>query len=97
MFLIGWKILLIVLYLLYILCVYEIYNVIFLLLLFCYLMKKYFFKNFLVDGFISRKKNYRKKYIICFVMVIICIVGGIYYIKLSEKKKFLCILLLSLK
>lgn len=72
------------------------YIMLFFKLLFCYLMKKYFFKNFLVDGFISRKKNYRKKYITCFVMVIICIVGGIYYIKLSEKK-FLCILLLSLK
>lgn len=69
----------------------------FLLLLFCYLMKKYFLQNSSVDGSISRKKNYRKKYITRFAMVTICTAGGIYYIKLSEKKKFLCISLLSLK
>lgn len=49
-------------------------------------MKKYFFLNSSVDGSISRKKNYRKKYITRFAMVTICTAGGIYYIKLSEKK-----------
>lgn len=58
----------------------------FFLLLFCYLMKKYFFKNSSVDGSINRKKNTEKKYITRFAMVTICTSGGIYYIKLSEKK-----------
>lgn len=49
-------------------------------------MKKYFLKNSSVDGSINRKKNYRKKYITRFAMVTICTAGGIYYIKLSEKK-----------